>query len=415
MPSRYVELVQAAGGYQCSGIGSIAFNGHTYFQAGRADDFGLAELVPAVSRWTGMTLARSFDATDLGLIVLSILIGFAGFRRLCTTRHAFLAGVGLYALLLADELVVADVYVFQAAAFVAGIPWLVYFGRSRREGLLLASVVLMAFSCSWLNVVRSGTSTVCFAFLVPFAAGRKPIWKGALLLIAALIACIPASMEMDRMMERRDAFLASSNQAETAVSGHPVWHSVYIGLGFIPNAEVSSYADGVAIAKVASIDGSAPFVSPRYEAILESEVFRIAKTHPLILIENLAAKTAILASVALVLLFPARRAVFSKKSLTWLDLAFGLAILVSSLSGILVIPKPRYLLSFVSLTALYSSLRFIEATSVNGESSKTDAHDAGMPLDSEDGSEATDREEFARVEEPFSLRWKRNAQCAAAT
>jgi glycosyltransferase involved in cell wall biosynthesis len=380
MPSRYIELIEAARGYQCSGIGSIAFDGHTYFQAGQADDFGLAELVAAVSRWTGMTLARSFDATDLGLIVLSILIGFAGFRRLCTTRRAFLAGVGLYALLLAGELVVADVYVFQAAAFVAGIPWLVYFGRSRREGLLLANVVLMAFSCSWLNMVRSGTSALCFAFLVPFAAGRKPIWKGALLLVAAVIACLPAKLATHRMMERRDAFLAISSQPETAVSGHPVWHSIYIGLGFIPNAEVRSYADGVAIAKVASIDASAPFVSPRYEAILEREVFRIAKTHPLILIENLAAKTAILASVALVLLFPVRRAVFSKKSLTWVDLAFGLAILVSSLSGILVIPKPRYLLSFVCLTALYSTLRFIEAFSASRGSSKTDANDAGIPL-----------------------------------
>ena len=60
MTSRYVEIVQAARGYNCSGTSAVAFNGHNYIQAGISDDPGIAELIPTISSLTRMSLADSF-------------------------------------------------------------------------------------------------------------------------------------------------------------------------------------------------------------------------------------------------------------------------------------------------------------------------------------------------------------------
>src|SRR5271163_969095 len=41
MTSRYVQIVEAARGRDCTGTAAVAFNGHDYTQAGKSDDPGL--------------------------------------------------------------------------------------------------------------------------------------------------------------------------------------------------------------------------------------------------------------------------------------------------------------------------------------------------------------------------------------
>ena len=120
---------------------------------------------------------------------------------------------------------------------------------------------------------------------------------------------------------------------------------------------MAEFDDSVAINKVWSIDPTAPYLSAQYELILRREVFSIAKHKPMLLVENLAVKTGALALLALVLLFPARRLLFAKKDVLWVDAAFVLAIGVSAMNAILAVPRPRYLLTFFCLTCLYSWIR----------------------------------------------------------
>jgi len=61
---------------------------------------------------------------------------------------------------------------------------------------------------------------------------------------------------------RRDSFLWQQPNALIEVArGHPFWHSVYIGLGWVKNSEVPAYLDAVAAAKVHELRPDAEYCS----------------------------------------------------------------------------------------------------------------------------------------------------------
>ena len=357
MTSRYVEIVQAARGYDCSRNAAIAFNGHHYFQAGMSDDPGIAELIPAFSSLAGMSLAGAFDLLTFAVIALGLLIGYTGFRRLYPERSLRLVGAAVFLCLGLAQALVADVYIYQISPLIAGIPWILHFALSRKSVALNLSAALLAFCCSWCSLVRIGTTAICIAFLAVLFIARCRVHKVFLPLLLIVLACVPSILFERNLIARRDRFLNGIGQTATAVNNHPVWHSIYVGLGFVPNSEVTKFSDTVAMDKVRSVDPTVSYTSERYEIILRREVFEIAVHKPFLLIENLAAKGAIVAILAFIVLFPARRAIFVEKETRWLDAAFVAAITMSAANIVLVAPKPPYLLTFICLTFLYSSVK----------------------------------------------------------
>jgi hypothetical protein len=357
MTSRYVEILQAARGKHCTGTATVAFDGHNFVQTGMSDDPGLEELIPSISSLTGMSLVDTFDLTTFAIIAMGILVGYAGFWRVYPNRRARWIGAAVFICLGLAEAEIADVYFYQTSPLIAGIPWVLYFAVSRKSFGFYLSATLLAFSCSWCSMVRIGTSLICMAFLVTLLIGRCSIKKMFVPLLLIILACIPSVLVERRLITRRDAVLASLGESPITVNRHPIWHSIYIGLGFIPNSQVPEYRDSVGIDKVRSIDASAPYTSAKYELILRREVLNIAKHSPMLLVENLAAKAGIVILLAVVLLFPVRRVLFAETEALWLDSAFTLAIVVSAMNAILVMPKPAYLLTFLCLTFLYSSVK----------------------------------------------------------
>jgi hypothetical protein len=355
MTSRYVEIVQAARGRGCTHFAAVAFNGHTYIQAGMSDDPGIAELIPTVAAWTETSLARAFDIAELSVICLGILIGYAGFWQLFPCQRVRWLGVAIFLCLGLVQAKVADVYVYQTSPLIAGIPWVLYFALSRRSFSLNLSAAMLTFCCSWCSLVRIGTTTICMTFLITLFICYHPSAKLFERFLIVCLACVPALTFEHNLIVQRNEILDRFGQTASAVDVHPVWHSIYVGLGFVPNSEVSRFSDSVAMDKARSIDPTVVYTSSRYESILKSEVLRMAKHKPWVLVENLAVKAAIVAVLGLVLLFPSRRFLFGKDAL-WLDAAFVAAIVVSSMNAVLVAPKPAYLLTFLCLTFLYSSI-----------------------------------------------------------
>ncbi len=367
MTSRYVAIVQAARGYNCTGTTTVAFNGYKYVQAGITDDPGLAQLIPTVSLFTGMSLADAFDLTVLSVIFLGILTGYAGFWRLFPDKKVRWVGALVFLCLGLAEAKVADVYIFQISPLLAGIPWVLHFSLTRKSIALTVSAALLAFSCSWCSLVRTGTTLICMVFLITLFIGRYRVRKAFLPLLLIFLACVPCILIERHLIARRDSVLASHGEPAPMVNSHPLWHSIYIGLAFVPNSQVPEYNDAVAMDKVRSIDPAAAYTSDKYELILRHEVLNIARHRPALLIENLAAKTGIMVFLALILLFPSRRLLFSDSEVLWMDAAFVMAMGLSAMNVILVIPKPPYLLTFVCLTFLYSSLKVCRALSLNVE------------------------------------------------
>ena len=368
MTSRYVAIVQAARGYHCTGMTTVAFNGHYYLQAGMSDDPGIAQLIPTVSVLTGLSLADAFDLTAFAVISLGLLIGYGGFWRSHPDNHLRWIGAGVFLCIGIAEARVGDVYIFQISPLIAGIPWVLHFALTCEWIPLNLSAGLLAFVCSWCSLVRIGTSLICLVFLTTLYIGLFRLREAFLPWLAITLVCLPCALIERNLIARRDVVLSSLGGPSIAVNTHPVWHAIYTGLGFIPNSEVPAFNDTFAMDKVRSIDPTAPYTSAKYEAILRREVLSIARHRPMLLIENIFAKVTIVVLCASILLFPARRLLFAEREILWLDSAFVLAIGLSSMNAILVVPKVPYLLTFLCLTFLYSSVKLCRSRLLSTES-----------------------------------------------
>jgi len=357
MSSRYVAMVQAVRGHQCTGTVTVGFDGHHYLQTARGDDFGIMELIPTASRFIGRSLADTYDILIFAVISSGLLIGYAGFWNLYPDRQLRGIGAAVFLCIGIAGAAVADQYLFQIFPLIAGIPWLLHFGLKRKPFALTASGALFAFCCSWCSLVRTGTLVVCMTFLLTMFVLRWRIQKPFLPILLIGLACVPSALFERSLIARRNIALAKVGATATAVNGRPLWHTAYIGLGFIHNPEVSGYRDGVAFEKVRSIDPTVTPNSQKYEAILRREIWSIVKRRPMLVIDVLAAKAGIVILLALILLYPARRLMFAERSVFWLDAAFVLTMGVSAMNAIVAVPAPPYLLTFLCLAFLYSSIK----------------------------------------------------------
>jgi hypothetical protein len=360
MSSRYFAMVRAARGHQCTGTVTVGFNGYHYFQTATGDDPGLMELIPTLSRLTGLSLAATYDSTVFLAIAAGLFIGYAGFWKLYPDPQLRWIGVGVFLCLGIAEVKIADEYMFQISPLIAGIPWLLYFSLARPSALTISAATL-AFVCSWCSLIRAGTLLICMTFLVAMFFFRRHIQRPFVPCLVLILACIPAAIFEHSLTARRDAALAKVGQSATSPNSHLLWHTVYIGLGFIPNSEVPEYRDGVAGDKVRSIDPTAIYASTRYEAIIKQEVWSLVKRRPMLVLGILAVKAGIVLFLGVILLYPARRLMFAESEIFWFDAAIVLAMGASAANAIAAVPRSSYLLTFLCLGFLYSAIRLCRA------------------------------------------------------
>jgi len=156
------------------------------------------------------------------------------------------------------------------------------------------------------------------------------------------------------LFQQRDAYFASNKSyAEQLLGGHPLWHSVYIGLGFLDNEYGLKYNDDVAYNKVRSISPGTRLVSPEYEQILKRETFKFIREHPRFVLYTLFAKLGIAFFFLLVFANIGLLAAIRYPKGWPLELSFWGAISISALPGIIVIPTPPYLLGLIALATIY--------------------------------------------------------------
>jgi hypothetical protein len=359
MAARWASLQQTLAGYEQTGVPLVGAEGTRLVPTGTADDGGLDYFVPRLAAFLKLPLAESVDIFLGGILIGSFGLGLAGlllFLRSPWTRYLAVFEVFVLAIFC---LRVGDVYLVPAAAVLAVVPWVLYFSRMKRPSFLfLLFLVLAGMGLGAANLLRTHSGTAVMLFCIPilgFLVEVKPRWR--MVMLASLISgLLISTLYFRHAFTLRDTYLR--NQLADYVAAprqHPMWHSFYIGLGFVSNPYVAGgYCDEVAVEKVRSISPGAAFLSPEYDLILAKEVSQIAMHHPYVLLVNLVAKLGILQMIVLLVGNIAWWAAFYSRRPRSLDLAFLIAIGFSALPGLLVIPVPKYLLGCIALVVVYA-------------------------------------------------------------
>lgn len=216
---------------------------------------------------------------------------------------------------------------------------------------------LIGIFSAFCNSIRSFSGfigIIFFVITVIFMEKISKIYKVALLFFL-IIGFLSVNLLFRLSLEKRDLFL--SKRLVSYVKSEPkhlLWHSIYIGFGFLNNRYGIVYDDKIAINKAKDTKFNVALYSKEYENILKREVIKLILNDPYFVIKTIFAKLGV---ILLYFITSANIGIYfivKTKMLFYQHLAFILTIIFSSLFGFLVMPYSSYLLGFIATTILYS-------------------------------------------------------------
>ncbi len=356
MPYRARHLEESLAGLERSDTALVAWDGAAYGPAGFTDDPGIYYFIPKLAQITGLSTIAATELFFSGMLLAACLSAIVPIFRLVQPWWARAWAVLLTAVFCFVARGFGDVYVIPAA-LVAGLgPWLLLLVRAQRLSwpaytycALFGLLVGMAHLCRH----HAGTPLVILLLAtLPFA---KAIPQKQRLIALALVAAgllLPIA-GFQVMLAQRDAFLRAEDPAYVPVlTAHPLWHSVYIGIGFLGNPDGIVYLDEVATRRVAELSPDAAYLSTEYEDTLRREVFRLIKRSPFFFLRLATAKTGVLVGLFLLWANLGLVAIVRRPPPLPLLLGYAAAMAFAALPGLLVMPLAKYLLGFVGLSAM---------------------------------------------------------------
>lgn len=360
MPYRYHTLETVLRGWARTGVPLVGSDGVRVWPEPLSDTVGPYYLVPLIARTLHLPLDRALVLFLGGIAGGGLVLGVLGcwllFRSPLSRAAAVLALAGLTA----ASVYLWDVYLAASAAVVATVPLLLYFLRSGKGVPALAALLFGTGAClGAADHVRVGAGTAVLLFAGGTLLLHRELSRGAR---AALVAVLLAGAMVPHLFFRsvvaeRDAYIARAAPAyRPPAVGNPMWHSLYIGLGYVPNRHGIEYRDEVAIARVRAVAPHAAYLSPEYTRVLRDEVLRLAREEPGFVLRACAAKAAklllYLAAFANVGLLLAPRYAPGWR----VQLPFAAAVAFSSLQGMIAVPAPHYLLGAFAFATLWALL-----------------------------------------------------------
>jgi hypothetical protein len=250
-----------------------------------------------------------------------------------------------------------SVYLMPPCLAMAVVPWFLSYvknERFERGFLLFAFLGGVALGAGQFVRAQSATPILLFMACALILDLRRP-WKGRVAVLALVAAgfLVPLTY-FNVLLDRRDAWLAARQPGYVQpLKHHPKWHSIYIGLGYLPNDLGIRYRDDIAISKVHELDPDSGYLTPRYEAALRGEVARIAREHPGFVARTVGAKLWAMGRHLLLFANIGLLAAAWRPRRRSIEIGFWVALAFSALSGVLVMPYAKYVLGFIALAALY--------------------------------------------------------------
>lgn len=279
-----------------------ALGGGSFTPAGISDDQGGYLFAP----WLGSIFrAHTIDGVARSFFLASVAVLVAVyplmFRRLFLARRAALASP-LIVLISAGFLTVDGFYWVPAVVYMLALPLLLILVR--RRTIPLKAAVALAALAAVTSLYRSQTGLGIVIALVAIAfCARGSRRRRVIAVLLVLVSYYTFSTGVLNLVYQARAHRMQGYSVNTGGeadvntwadhSGHPFWHSAYIGLGIIHNPWGITWNDAVAAAYVKKVDPTAPYLSARYEADLRKRVLQIAVNHPGFMVHAYSKKLAV--------------------------------------------------------------------------------------------------------------------------
>jgi hypothetical protein len=292
--SRQQALVQTIAAHDAGHGPLVAQVGrHAYLPSYPGDDQGLYyfpvllhDVFPHAS--ADALVARMF----IGLMCLVVLVYPLLYRRLLDSRIAALAAAPLVLFSL-SFMAKQDVYWEPGWATALALPCILLAWRRRWSrgslALLAAAMLVASFSDAW----RSFSGVIFLVIALAILAWREPRWwarlGGAVVLLMVYLSIgsgLFAIARAERAHNMRGIPVAANREGlrtfnvKLASMVNGVWHTAYIGLGYVPNRYGIQFQDESGFSYVKRIDPRAKLYSSRYEAILRKRYLHIVTTDP---------------------------------------------------------------------------------------------------------------------------------------
>ena len=371
MAARWSTLQVSAAGFQKTGVRLVGWDGGHLVPTQYKDDSGLDYYVPQFASFLHLSLADATDLFIFGVVMLSSAIGLAGLMLVLKGRGLKVWAVCEVALLAVLSVGIGDVYAIQSAVVILTVPWVLYFSRDWEGGSRFSFFFVVGVLAGVANFVRSqaGTTVLVFCFLLLGLYGKGSSRRRILLLSCLLAGVAASTLYYRHAFVVRDAYIQNHDSAyrPPAPRQHPLWHSVYIGLGFVSNPYVpGGYCDQVGMNAVQKASATTSFFSPEYDRVLGQQVYKLATSHPYVVLVNVAAKLGILQLTALLAGNIGLLAAICYPKPRSLEGAFLMATGVGAVQGLLVIPNTKYVLGGVAMLVLYGLVSINHALEQGG-------------------------------------------------
>jgi hypothetical protein len=353
---RYRGVGEALSGWNQSGVPLVGRVDGRWEAVPCGDDTGLFYLVPLLARETGWDADQSLNVFLLGILIVAATAGLAGLWLTSFTIWQRVLAVIPIAVGTYVSFRMGDVYVLQASVALMVIPWLLYILETGAESRFR---FLISFLCGvvlgigqWVRTQSASPILVFFTVLICFSQLRR---STRILLPITLVVGMSLPLLFAQLpLHERDKFLALHQAGyRPPLSHHLLWHTVYVGLGFLTNPYVPAWRDSLAVDYVQSINPATIYGGDSYEAILRERVVEIVRQDPRFIFYTVAAKIGVVTSMLLLCINIALLATIWRSKPPSLELAFWLAMAFAAFPGVIAIPVPQYVLGMIVLALYY--------------------------------------------------------------
>jgi hypothetical protein len=349
-------------------------SGGGFYPAGYTDDVGPVLYLARLGHLIGTTDPYTiYRVAFVGLWTVPLVLWPLLFSRIFKSRLAGLLAPVLLVLLVITDANIAQSYWFPGWAVAVCLPILMLAVTrassarpDRRTWLSIAAVVVIAgFAQTMRSPAGYGIALSAAGLGVVLASNwRRRILVGVLILggfwvassgVVDLAVAYRNSIDGNKPLSRNfTAVYGGTNVSSLSFTSHPLWHTLYIGLGFDPNRYGIYYNDNAGYSYVKSVNPNIKPISPAYSAALEKRYFHLLSSDPGFVLGGYLHKGAITlhmavrSSWALLILLPFAllASVRRRRLRRWLAL-FAPSLLILFLVPTLVVPFNGYQFGFL--------------------------------------------------------------------